>query len=440
MNYKPSMFCVPVEDGDLMLVYNTLTSSLVRVKREMYHKLFIDGTIPDDPNQRDALISMGFFVEADKDEYFYLQTIRRQYQYANKGVTGAVIAVTTDCNARCYYCYENGIDRHPMELETAQAVAKFLIDNNKTGKLVVQWFGGEPLCAIPTIDFISSRIRNAGIQLSGLITTNGYLIDEDILFKARKDWNIRRFQIPVDAIGVEYDRVKNYKDQDSSESAFDRVIKNIHKVLDAGFHVNARTNFDPNNVEPTKRVLRFLAEEFRGEQRFFAYPEPITGVNMPSVVDYDIIGDKPHPYLDLLSEMRRLSFLYPTLLKEDDYLEGSESLSGIKLVSRPTGCYATLMSVFAIDADGKLFKCHRQVGRGDQLSCGDVFRGISYNGILKDCCGDVPCYDECYHCSLLPLCHGGCHVKKQLYGGKSGCIAIKDIVQDVIRVYASEHG
>jgi len=40
----------------------------------------------------------------------------------------------------------------------------------------------------------------------------------------------------------------------------------------------------------------------------------------------------------------------------------------------------------------------------------------------------------------MPLCQGGCHIKKLLYGGQSGCLAVKDVVKDVIRVYAHELG
>ena len=98
------------------------------------------------------------------------------------------------------------------------------------------------------------------------------------------------------------------------------------------------------------------------------------------------------------------------------------------------------MSAFAIDADGLLFKCHRLVGRGTRFSCGDVFNGISYNKLLKMCCSDIPCYEECGSCALMPLCQGGCHIKKLLYGGQSGCLAVKDVVKDVIRVYAHELG
>ena len=435
--FKISKYCIPIENEGQMIVFNTMTSSVIKMDKEMFHRIFELNIMPDDKNTLQALEEMGYIVDSSLDENFRLMVSRRKYQFSNSGITSAVIAVTTECNARCYYCYENGIERAAMDVETADNIVDFLDKNSRTRKLVIQWFGGETLCAVDTIDRIATGLKSRGIEFASLITTNGYCVNDEILKKARDAWNVKRFQIPIDALGEEYDKIKNYVESSSERKPFDIVIKNIHSILAVGFHVNVRTNFNPKNIETTRKVLNFLAEEFKGENKFFAYPEPITGVGMPSVVDSNFDGEL-HPYLDLLMETRKLGFLCPTLLIEDNYLEGEEALSGIKLTSRPTGCYATLLNSIAIDSKGDLYKCHRLLGRGDNYSCGNVTKGLIYNYNLERFCNDSPCYDECNECALMPLCHGGCKVKKELYGGHNACIAIKSIIKDVIRVYVSE--
>ena len=432
---KPSKFIIPVELDGKIALFQTLTSSVVRMNNDFYNKFFVNRTYCGDEDELIALKRMGYFVDDDCDEVYKLSVIRKQHQYSKNGISNAVIAVTTDCNARCYYCYENGIERAPMSMDTAAGVVDFLDKNCKNRKLVIQWFGGEPLCADDVIDYISTELVKRGIELSGLITTNGYAITEEICRKAKDVWNVKRFQVPVDAIGEAYNRIKNYKDIQPDESPFHRLIDNIHMLLNFGFHVNVRTNFNPNDIEPSREVLRYLAKKFKGENRFFAYPAPITGANMQSVVDFKAEEGKLHPYLDLLLETRNLGFFCPTLLKEENYLEGDEALSGISLASRPTGCYATLPNVFAIDSKGDLYKCHRMLGRGKECTCGNVFDGVSYNKTLKEFCDDTPCYDEC---ALMPICHGGCKVKKQWYGSVNGCMAIKGIVNELIRIYICE--
>lgn len=67
--YKTSIFSVPVEDGDSILVYQTLTSSLIRLEPSVYRSLFEEQRIPNNPQQVEALVSMGFLVDAAEDEF-----------------------------------------------------------------------------------------------------------------------------------------------------------------------------------------------------------------------------------------------------------------------------------------------------------------------------------------------------------------------------------
>ena len=435
---KPSKFIITVKDGEKISLFNTLTSSVVRLDTELYERLFVCNDFENETETVSILKQMGFLVEDGCNEMQRLSDMRNKFRNSKKDISSVIIAVSTDCNARCYYCYENGIERAPMTMDTAEGVVKFL-DKNCTGRrLVVQWFGGEPLCAVDVIDYIASELINRGIELSGLITTNGYAITEEICCKARDLWHVRRFQVPVDSLGDAYNKIKNYKNVKPGEDPFEILISNIHLLLKYGFHVNVRTNFNPKDIEPNRAVLRYLAREFEREERFFAYPAPITGDNMLSVIDLKPEEGMLHPYLDLLLETRELGFFCPTLLKEDDYLEGDETLSGISLISRPTGCYATLPNVFAIDSKGDLYKCHRMIGRGENFSCGNVFTGIAHNSIFNEFCNDVPCYEECNDCSLMPICHGGCKVKYNWHGSKNGCMAIKGIVNDLVRIYIGE--
>ena len=420
-------------------IFNTRTASVVMLNQEMYQRFFMEKKYDDAADQQyiKPLVDMGILVDKNQDENFYLETVRRRFKYSVTGVRSAVIAVTTKCNARCYYCYENGIQRENMSLETADAIVEFLAENCVNNQIVIQWFGGEPLCAVEVIDRITNGLHNKGVTVNSIITTNGYDLNDEIIKKAKEIWNVKRFQIPVDALEEQYNNIKNYTDVEANSSPFEQIINNIHRVLDEGFHVNVRTNFHPMNIEQTREVLSFLSKEFGDENHFFAYPAPLTGENIPSVVDIPT-GEGIHPYLDLLLEAREKGFLCPTLLKEENYYDGDESLSGISLASRPVGCYATLFGSFAIDTKGELYKCHRLLGRGKEYTCGNVYNGIVYNDVLKSFCEDQLCYSECNECALMPLCHGGCKVKKDWYGGMNGCMAIKPIVEDIVKIYIKE--
>lgn len=49
------------------------------------------------------------------------------------------ILTTTDCNARCFYCYELGRSRIPMSEQTAHEIADYI----SAPKVNIHWFGGE---------------------------------------------------------------------------------------------------------------------------------------------------------------------------------------------------------------------------------------------------------------------------------------------------------
>ena len=55
-----------------------------------------------------SLYNMGFYVEADLDERFRIDLLRKRhaYSYPENGHIDIEILPTQHCNARCFYCFE----------------------------------------------------------------------------------------------------------------------------------------------------------------------------------------------------------------------------------------------------------------------------------------------------------------------------------------------
>lgn len=104
----------PVEGG--VLVFHTLTRALLLLTPEEY-------AAPDNlPELRDGW----FRVPQEMDDMKYadqVRFIRRTMWKEPEHITSYTIFTTTDCNARCFYCYEMGRSRIPMSAETAHKAA-----------------------------------------------------------------------------------------------------------------------------------------------------------------------------------------------------------------------------------------------------------------------------------------------------------------------------
>ncbi len=166
---------------------------------------------------------------------------------AAKIITDYTIFTTTDCNARCFYCFEKNAARIPMSPGSAEKTAGFIAGHCGGNEVSISWFGGEPLYNMEAIDIICRGLRERGIPFNSKIVSNGYLFDREIIGRAKVDWELRSVQITLDGTEDVYNKAKAYIYK--GVNAFRRVIGNIHLLLDAGIAVDIRLNIDTYNAD-----------------------------------------------------------------------------------------------------------------------------------------------------------------------------------------------
>ena len=94
-----------------------------------------------------------------------------------------ILVLTDDCNLECQYCFVHQ-SKNYMTLETAKKAVDFLFSNNinnKDQKLMITFFGGEPLLCydsiiVPLVNYCKDNYNNYIYEFS--ITTNGILLNE----------------------------------------------------------------------------------------------------------------------------------------------------------------------------------------------------------------------------------------------------------------------
>lgn len=302
---RPSLFALPVRIDGSELVFNTFTRQLIDPCEKL--PLFSDGSeIVFDGLDESVieLIKVRFIVAADADEVNTLSGAVKVLQLLgrkdNKKHRAFVILPTTVCNARCFYCYESGIEYRTMDDSTIDAVLKYILATKTDGKIAISWFGGEPLAAEHVIDRIVDGLAACGVELKSSMITNASLMTRELAKKAVEKWHLTTVQITLDGRREEYLKRKAYVD--SSRDHYSAALDAAAALSDLGCSVTFRLNADENNIDD----LLLLADELKlafGDRK-----------NV-SVYAHDIFADCGETY-----SSEEIEALYPRLSLLDEKL------------------------------------------------------------------------------------------------------------------------
>ena len=177
----------PVPEG--LILYNVMTKETVLLDPEEA------GRLADSPASVPGLKEDWFVVPLEHDDRELAREIRQVYRMLHNGgkkTDSYTILSTSDCNARCFYCYEKGRSRIHMSEETATATADYITRHSSGEKVSIHWFGGEPLYNKKAISRICSLLTESGITFKSSMISNGFLFDEETVAEAAGNSSIRK--------------------------------------------------------------------------------------------------------------------------------------------------------------------------------------------------------------------------------------------------------
>lgn len=268
--YRPMTYCVVCDADEETLVYNVLTKqyiSLTPSEAKAFSQPFVYVENEATECVRE-LIAHRFLVPEDHDDYTLCLQVRQLAKLlsARKEKTKSyTILTTTDCNARCFYCYELGRSRITMTEQTAHEVADYI----SAPKIALQWFGGEPLYNRSAIDIICQDLQSKGCDYSSEMVSNAYLFDEAMVEKATELWHLKKVQVTLDGTEPVYNRCKAFLYKEGS--AYRRVLRNVGLLLDAGIKVSIRLNIDMHNAEDLLLLVEELKQRFADKNGLSVY-------------------------------------------------------------------------------------------------------------------------------------------------------------------------
>lgn len=273
--YRPLTYTRSYEVDKGLLIYNFMTGSLILLENNEIDA-FNDPESSTTLETKKSLIELWFLVPTDNDDVKLSNQLHSLMRLVtdsikNPPITSYTIFTTTDCNARCFYCFELAhSSRIPMAPETASDVADYMIKACQGKPITIRWFGGEPLYNSEAIDIICNKLQKADITYRCTMVSNGYLFNDESVDKAKNLWNVSRVQITLDGTEEVYNRIKAYIYKDGT-SAFKRVISNIERLLKAGIYVAVRMNADDHNLNDLYNLVDMLVEKFGQYKHFMVY-------------------------------------------------------------------------------------------------------------------------------------------------------------------------
>lgn len=427
---KMSKYSILIEklSDETVLLFHSQNNTLLRIKESSYINL-VKGVAIDFGEDLEELIKYGFIVEDGLDEVsVYMEERNRKSQDLNPRVVKLTILPTMQCNLRCIYCYENNVISRMSDnvQESLETFVKIVLERTRAKKLLVHWFGGEPLLEIDTIIDLSRKLidlcRKSGIKYVASITTNGTLLNRRYCVLLSKKCNVKKIQITMDGEISEYVKLKR-----ASEEHYENLLRHLPVFMEF-FDVIIRFNVCHENFLSVKHLMVFLINKFG------------ISCNLENLQKNKINGHKLFFYLMRITTYNSNIFDSITVYTEEEFDEIHKSLAcelfenyNILLdsygypYSKPLYCNAQARYNFVINYNGDIFRC---------VHCIKENVRSDYNiSNIKNSLFDISplvVTSGCLDCSFFPICQGGCNYIRNCTDVDINCKSIKrDIVERV---------
>lgn len=314
--------------------------------------------------------------------------------------------VAHTCNLNCEYCFASQGNYHGeralMSFEVGKQALDFLVANSgKRRNLEVDFFGGEPLMNWDVVKQLVAYGRSLeephNKKFRFTLTTNGMLVDDEVIEFANKEMN--NVVMSIDGRKEVHDRLrKNYAGQGS----YDIIVPKFQKFAKAraGKEYYVRGTFTHNNVDFTNDIFHLADlgfDQLSMEPVVCAPGDPyaLTEEDLPKIMEqYEILAKE---MLRRESEGKGFTFYHYMI----------DLNHGPCIYKRISGC-GSGTEYLAVTPWGELFPCHQFVG-DPKYSMGNVWDGVT-NTALRDEFKMCNAYARpgCNDCWAKLYCSGGC--------------------------------
>ena len=193
-----------------------------------------------------------------EDEF---ENLAFNYKNNSKVIKALCLHIAHSCNLNCSYCFA-GQGKYQgasalMSFETGKRAFDFLIENSGTRRnLEVDFFGGEPLMNFEVVKQLVTYARSIekekGKNFRFTLTTNGVLIDDDVIEFANKEMS--NVVLSLDGRKEVHDR---FRVDYAGNGSYDKILPKFRRLVDSreGRNYYMRGTFTHHNTDFTKDIF-----------------------------------------------------------------------------------------------------------------------------------------------------------------------------------------
>ena len=322
------------------------------------------------------------------------------------GVVKALcLHIAHTCNLNCAYCFASQGKYHGeravMSFEVGKRALDFLVENSGSRRnLEVDFFGGEPLMNFDVVkDLVAyarsiEKEKNKNFRFT--LTTNGMLIDDDVIDFANKEMS--NVVLSLDGRKEIHDR---YRVDYAGNGSWERIVPKFQKLVEArgGKDYYMRGTF--THANPDFLDIQTLLDLGFSELSM----EPVVcAPGDPSELTKEDLELVKKQYEDLALLMLRRD----EEGKPFTFYHYMVDLSGGPCIyKRISGC-GSGTEYMAVTPWGDLYPCHQFVG-DEKFLLGNIYDGVKNKETQEEFFScNVYSREECRTCWARLYCSGGC--------------------------------
>ena len=330
-----------------------------------------------------------------------------QLKQKTAGVVKALcLHIAHTCNLNCSYCFASQGkyhgDRAVMSFEVGKQALDFLIANSGHRKnLEVDFFGGEPLMNFQVVKDLVAYARSIEKEYNKnfrfTLTTNGVLIDDDVIEFANKEMS--NVVLSLDGRKEVHDR---YRVDYAGHGSWEKIVPKFQKLVEArngqGYYMRGTfTHANPDFVADIQQMLDLGFTELSMEPVVCAPDDP----SALTPADLEIVKAEYEKLAELMlrrdEEGRPFTFYHYMI----------DLKGGPCIYKRISGC-GSGTEYMAVTPWGDLYPCHQFVGE-EAFKLGNIWDGVTNTEIQSEFAAcNVYAHPECRDCWARLYCSGGC--------------------------------